>query len=240
MDFVKLKEILEVVSGVGIEELVIEPIEPQRTRLRGANRERNVIIYDELDEVVSDLPLGIMSVKALLSRLELFDPDKARIETSHDEKLINNLSVKQGRKKVSYKCAALQHLAVPKKIPGNLESDNKLELKKEFVNYLSQVITSMSYTGNRAEKTISLSVTDKKMKVSIFDGEDDTFTDEVSCEDSGVSDFSKSSWEVSPFLKVLKKSVEQVEDDIARFHITEHGIAVFNVGSYSIIVAPVA
>lgn len=240
MDFVKLKEILEIVAGVGIEELVIEPIDPQRTRLRGANKERNIIIYDEVDDAVSDLPMGLMSVRALLSRLDLFDPDKAKIETTDDKKLINNVTIKQGRKKASYKCADPTHLAVPKKIPGNLDSDNKIELEKDFVDYISQVITSMSYTGAKAERTISLSVTDEKMKISIFDGEDDTFTDERSCEGSGVSDFSKSSWEVHPFLKVLKKSVEQDNDALAKFSVTEHGIAVFSVGDYSIIVAPVA
>jgi hypothetical protein len=238
VDFSTTKNILETLSGVGIEELVIEPLDKTKSRLRGANKERNIIVFDEVDNQLSDLPLGVMSVKGFLSRLDLFDPDKASISLTDDSTMINNVLIKQGRKKASYKTADPRHLAVPKKIPGNLESDVNIVLSKETIDYLSQAITSMSYTGAKAERTISLTISNETMTISIFDGEDDTFSDEIACD--GASDSPKSSWEVIPFLRVLKKSVELSNDDIGTFHITEHGIAVFQVGEREIIVAPVA
>jgi hypothetical protein len=238
VDFSTTKNILETLSGVGIEELVIEPIDKNKSRLRGANKERNIIVFDEVDNQLSGLPLGIMSVKAFLSRLELFDPDKASISVTNDSTVINNVAIKEGRKKASYKCADPSHLAVPKKIPGNLESTATITMSKERVDYLSQAITSLSYTGNKAERIVTVSIKDEVMSLSIFDGEDDTFSDEIEC--VGAADSPKAAWEVNPFLRVLKKSAEQSEDDTARWHITEHGIAVFVVGTYNIIVAPVA
>lgn len=239
MDFTETKNVLAVIESVGIDELVIDIDEEEdNTLLRGANKDHNIIIFDHLDSKLSEHPIGVQSVRGLLSRLNLFDHNKASIETDDDGDRITNIKMKEGRKKASYRCSHSDNLAVPKQIPGNLESENRIELSKEFVDYLSQAVQSMSYTGNREERVIRISIKNEVMSITVFDGEDDSFSDEVSVD--GVDDVQQCAWEVAPFQKVLKRSVESSFDESAHFHITEHGVAVIQVGVLNIMIAPVA
>lgn len=241
MDLTLLEESILTISSVGIEELVIEPCEEddQKTRFRGANKERSVVVYDSKDFSLTDVPMGILSVKALLSRISLFDVSKAKAETEKNNDVISKISLKQGRKKANYQCSDPSYLQVPKKIPGNLESDNKIVLNKEMVDHISQAVASMSLTGSKEERYISISVSDNTMTVTISDGESDAFTDVVSL-DATIEDVAKASWDVVSFQRVMKKASELSEDHSASFHITEHGVIVFVVGNFNIIVVPMA
>lgn len=231
-----IKHVLEVLTSVGIDEVVFEPTDSGGTKLRGANKDQNIIVFDTIDENITDHPMGVQSVKGLLSRIQLFDDSKASIEFEDNDELITDIKVKQGRKKVSYRCAAPSNVLAPKRVPGDFDSDDRIELEKEYTDYISQAISSMSYTGDKAERTISIGVEDNSATFNIFDGEDDSFSD-VKTVDYPDSD--KAYWEVVPFQRVMKQSVEQSTEGKASFFITEHGIAVFSVSNLKIIVAPV-
>jgi len=233
-----IKHVLEVLSSVGVEETVFEPTDDGKTQIRGSNKDRTIIVFDTIDEQIGKHPMGVQSVKGLLSRIQLFDDSKASIEYEDSDDVVTNIKVKQGRKKVSYRCADPSSVIAPKKVPGDMDEEDRIAFDKEYTDYLSQAIASMSYTGDKAERTISISVSDEgTASVSIFDGEDDSFTDEISVEYDKTD---KASWEVVPFQRVMKQSVERSDDDQCTLFVTEHGVAVFDVDILKIIVAPVA
>lgn len=236
-----LKDLLEVLSSVGIEETIIEPHEGG-SLVRGANKDRSVIVFDKIDSQFSDFILAIQSVKALLSRLQLFegeyDKTKLDFDVPEDSDHVYSISMKKGKRKATYQCANPSKLAVPKHVPNDT-SDVSLTFDKDYAGYISQAITSMSYTGeksNQIKHSISLAIDEKVATISIYDGEHDSFTDsfETDCED-----ITKHYWEVAPFQRVMKKAVDLC--GLARFSVTkEHGIAVFDLSVIFIMVSPMA
>lgn len=234
MDIIEVKELLRVMDKVGISEVVFEPTDEGKTRLRGANREKNITIFDEVDVSLVDLPMGIQSVKGLLSRVSLFDEDKASMTTKDNGDIITDITIKEGRKKAGFKSAVPKHLAVPDLVPGALESEERITLEESYVKYLSTAITSMSYTGEKKERTISLTSEDGKAEITIYDGEDDSFQDTL--EDSEYNLDDVASWEVVPFERVMKASLEETGD--ATFFVTDHHIAIFDLGIFNVMIVP--
>lgn len=238
MDIKLIKNVLSIMDGVGISEAVLEPSDSDGTRIRAANKEGTIIVFDEIPEKLVDLPVGIQSVRGLLSRINLFDIDKASVEFSDNGEIIREATIKMGRKRASFKFSRPKKMAVPKMIPGDLSMDSYLTISSEYVKYLSTVITAMSYTGDKKERTISLLTEDDGHAIiNIYDGEDDSFNDTI--EDCPISVPEKASWEVVPFERVLKAAVDCSEDNTAKLSVTEHHIAVFEVGSIKIMIGPI-
>lgn len=231
-----IKNVLETLDSVGIEEVIFEPTE-NGTLLRGSNKDKNVVVFHEIPDEITEHPMGIQSVKGLLSRLNLFETDKAQMAFTEAGDAIGNITIKQGRKKASYKCIEPEHVHAPKRIPGDIDMSKCITFDKEYVEYLSQAFSSMGYTGDKSERTVSIGVRDNNLSLNIFDGEDDSFNDTIEIEHD---DIDTSSWEVVPFQRVMKQSVACSASLEANFVITEHGVVVFDVSGISIIVAPVA
>jgi len=235
MDMTSIKVLLEALTSVGIDEAVLEPVDGG-TLVRGANKDLNVIVYDIVDDTLVEYPLGIQSVRGLLSRLNLFETAKAVIEVEARDGRVVDIMIKQGRKKASYKCAEPSSLSVPKKVPGDLDITNSIVFNSEYVDHVTQAVSAMSFTGSKAERTVSIAVKDNVATFSIFDGEDDTFSDEL---DVDFPDIRAVSWEVSPFQRVMKQALDSNSKE-CRFTITEYGIAVFDLSGINILVAPVS
>lgn len=235
MDIRVVKTLLEVLASVGIEEAVLEKVE-DGTLVRGANKDTNIIVYHTIPENLVDTVMGIQSVKGLLSRLQLFDVNKAAITLNTANDRIVDLFIKQGKKKASYRCAEASKLTVPKKIPGDLSIVSPIKFDRAYVDHIMHAITAMSYTGSKAERYIGLAVKDKVAEFSIYDGESDTFTDEFAVD---FRDIRNTCWDVAPFQRVMKQSLE-TNNEHAVFTITEHGIVVFDLSFINILVAPVS
>lgn len=235
MDIKVLVDILSIMDTVGINEAVIEPHE-NGTQIRAANREKNIIVFDTIDEKLVDLPMGVQSVRGLLSRINLFDVDKASIKLKDNEREIQEAKINVGRKRASFKCARRDMLAVPKMIPGDLSMTDVLELSDEYVRYLSTAIAAMSYTGDKKERTLSMEMDEgSDLAITISDGEDDSFKDIL--DNCPISMQSKASWEVVPFERVMKASLD-ANEGVAKMSVSEHNIAIFDVGSIRVMVAP--
>lgn len=238
MDIKLLKNVLSVMDGVGVSEAVLEPSSTGGTRIRAANKDRNIIVFDEIDDHIVDLPMGIQSVRGLLSRINLFDIEKASMTFTDNGDIIRETTIKMGRKRAGFKFARPDKLGVPKMIPGDLSMASYLTISEEYTKYLSTVITAMSYTGDKKERTISLLTEDDGSAIiNIYDGEDDSFNDTI--EDCPISVPEKASWEVVPFERVLKSAVDWSESNEAKLSVTEHHIAVFEVGTIKVMIGPV-
>lgn len=233
---VELKLILETLSSIGIEEAIIEPNE-NGSLIRAANKDGNIIVHDVIPEAISDFPMGIQSVRGLLSRIDLFDIEKCSAVLDDDSDHIRDIKIKQGRKSATFRFASPRNIQAPKNAPETNESD-VLTLDKEYVKYLGKAVTAMSFTGDKAERTISLHGTDKGLSVKIFDGEDDSF-DEV-LEDIQI-ETNKGVWEVNPFQRVMNRSSEyNTTDGSATLVIDELGIAMFDLSYIKVMIVPMA
>jgi hypothetical protein len=75
---------------------------------------------------------------------------------------------------------------------------------------------------------------DGKAKITIYDGEDDSFQDTLDNNECEMID--SASWEVVPFERVMKASLEETDD--ATFFITDHHIAIFDMGLINVMIVP--
>lgn len=231
-----LKQILEVLHSLGVSEAIIEP-DNNQTRIRAAHEDGSIVVYDHIDDHIVDLPMAIQSVNGLLARLNLFDIDKASADMKDNGDIITDIKIKQGRKKASFRFADKRKVAVPSQKPETTPSD-VLTFTSEYVKYLGKAISSMSFTGEKKSRTINVKGDGEVLNISITDGEDDSFDEEI--EDVSV-ETERGIWEVIPFQRVMNKASDYNKDDgSANFVIDEYGIATFQVGMFSVMVLPMA
>lgn len=237
MSLTTLADVLKTMDSVGITEAVFEPDTNGGTLIRAANKDRNIIVFDTIPDEVVDMPMGIQSIKGLLGRIMLFDLDKASLDFKDNGTEISDLTIKQSRKKATFRFADTTRLNVPKKVPEEDSPDGML-LSKTYVDYINNAIGAMSYTGTKQTQTISISIDNGVAELSVYDGESDTFTDHF---DTEASDVSKGVWEVAPFKTVMNQSAKHNDDDEAIISIRPtHKIAVFHVGMIDVMVSPIA
>lgn len=230
-----LKDVLDELTTVDINEVVLEPSDSGGTLIRGANKAQNIIIFDELEDKLVELPVAIQSVRGLYSRLQLFDLSKASIKTDDGDKYMKGLTIKQGKKSATYRTANPKLLGVPTQLPPVTVVGDEIVFEKDYVTYLLNAFQSLAMTGNKEERKLSIEISGGELSLSIFDGEDDSFNDTMSVEGE---DIPKASWELEPFRRVLKQSIECTTDNTARLTITDFGIAIFAMQPLSVIVAP--
>jgi hypothetical protein len=240
MQITEIKLLLEVLSSVGIEEAVFDPlVDENMTLVRGASSDKTVVVYSKIDGMFDEHQIAIQNVRALLSRFHLFDDATAVCSFSTNKGIVYNIDIKQGRKKATYKCARADMLGVPKEIPGDLQLTNPLTIDKVYADYITKATASMGMTGTKKERTISIKVTDGQAELNIWDGEDDSFVDTMAV-DPAVANTDKSSWPLVSFQKVMRQSVENSGAEArASFVISEHGIAIFDMNVIDIMVVPV-
>lgn len=229
----ELKLILEGIQSVGVDEAIIEPFE-DGSRIRAANKDGNIVIFDKIPETFSDVPMAIQSVGGLLSRINLFDENKASADLELGDECVTDILIKQGRKKATFRFAAPRNIYAPPKVPESDESD-VVEFDKEYVQYLTKAIAAMSHTGNKENRTISFHGEESGFSVTISDGDVDAFDEIV---DTINVETTRGCWEVVPFQRVMKQSTEH--DGISRFTINNFGICTFDLGLFRVMVAPMA
>jgi hypothetical protein len=241
MDIKLTKALLTELSSVGISQMIVDPVEGG-TQFRGTNDNRSLILFDTIREELTTSPIGIKSINALLSRINLFDEDKAKIELiDTDEGFCRDIIVKHGRKRVTYRChePSPKYIQAPKHIPGNftITAENAIMFNKDYVSYLSTAISAMAYTGDKEERSIKVTANEGVVTVSIFDGSDDSFVDVVEGFDENLK--LEGVFDVASFSRVMKQSVNSPSNDgFAVFTISEQGVGVFRLEYMDILVHP--
>ena len=233
-----IKDILEELISVGIDEVVFEPKE-EGTLIRGASHDHNTIVFDNYPEKLVSSPLGIQSVRAFHSRISLFELEKATVNfvnSSKSDKIIS-IEIKQGRRKITYKPASPAQVSAPRTMPPMNFVGNEVEFTKEAVNSMMNVFSSIAMTGKKEEQHVAIAVTNGELELAIFDGEDDSFVDKYDVEGD---DIQRAHWSMEPFKRVIKQAAERTTDKSAKMSITEQGIVVFDMIHISVMVAPLA
>lgn len=241
MDISIIKSLLDTMNTVGITQAIIEPDEEGGTRIRAANNDRNIIVYDRIDDEIVELPMGIQSVPGLLSRIQLFDEEKASIVLTDNGKVIQDATIKQGRKKASFRFAdptKRDAIPVPSRVPGDLSMTNCITMADEYIKNLSSAIMAMSYTGNRKERTISFKKgDDENLVVKVSDGEDDAFIETLENTEDFIIEHT-ATWEVVPFERLLKAARDSNKNKVATFAINDYHVGVFDLGVLKVLISP--
>lgn len=231
----ELGNLLECLSFVGVEEVALEPQDDGRVLVRGAASDMSVVVYDKID-IDLDKPMGIQSVRALLSRINLMDDPKATVSLIGDD-VVNEIIIKKGRSKVTYRTADIDRLYIPKFVPNDVgvNDDNYITFSSEYIKKLNNVFTSMSYTGVRNGQYISIESHEDEIRLSVSDGEDDSFNDRL--EQTTATNNDRAMWEIKAFQRVMKAASDYSTDNTAKFSVNTTGCATFDVGVVDVIVA---
>ncbi|MBG24106.1 MAG: hypothetical protein CMF22_11725 [Idiomarinaceae bacterium] len=238
MNIKRLQGILSTLDAVGIGSLIFAP-EGDGCRIRGIDKDHQVLIFHYLDEPLVEKPMAIQTVKGLLTRLNLFDIDKASVNIEYNDKMATSLQIKMGRKKAGFTFVRPESLPVPQVIPMSEETIDPILLSEEYVEHLSSVISAMAYTGDKKERYLSIEVNDdRECTLSVFDGEDDSYVDEIL--NAGSHEPIRCSWDVPAFNLVMKNSMKMDEEKIARLTISEYGVATFSLGDMVAMVSPLS
>lgn len=240
MDIRKFKDILEVLNSVGVEEVIFEPTDDNGTRIRGADKHKRIVVFDTIEDELVTASLGIQSVRGIMSRLSLVDLEKASVsletKDSKDGEFVINFAIKQGKKVASYKCANPfnKSLAVPSVIP-NTDAESEINFSAEYTTYLLQALQSLSITGDKEKRYIMMEAKNDVLTLEIFDGEDDSFGDDL--EDVVTEDFSPTKWEIEALQRMVKVNTDGGKQGFV-LGITEAGIAVFDMDVISVMIVP--
>lgn len=238
MDIIKLKELLTELHNAGIQELILEPAQ-NGTMLKGSGTNNSILVYHFVDHVFSDKTIGIKDINVLLSRINLFDVDKASITlTTTNAGEVGDIVIKQGRKKVTYRTYRVASIAAPHHIPDDvaLSDEATIKLDKAYCDYLSKAMASISMTGEKKEQVVKLALSNGTLSTRISDGADDAFTDELDCD---IQQESSGLFEIAPFAKILKVSVNSARNENnAVFALSSRGIGIFRIETIDVLLHP--
>lgn len=234
MELYEFKLLLEDLVSVGIESAVFDPLE-EGTRIRAANKDKSVVVFCNSEFILSASTIAIHNVNSVLSRINLFDVTKAKVELVESNDEVVDIRIKQGRRKSVFRCSTPKNVHVPMNIPVDLDitDENCITFDDKYVSYLGTVIASMSKTVSTEVAKIGIYATDTTVCVSIADGDSDSFNDELEIVTEPID---KSVWDAVSFSKVMKQSAKDGE---CKFIITkDYGLAAFRVGYIDVIVVP--
>lgn len=241
MNIVYFKELLEVLSSVGIDTCRIMPIEHEgqpANIMQAMDSRGNVIVYDVLGELVTEKAMGIQSVRGLLSRINLFDIEKVSVTIKVNERhdIAEEINMKEGRRKASFRFSRPQAIVAVGEM-DEFDRSPLIEFKKEYVDYLKKAISSIMMTGDKEHSYIALEAKDDELTMKVYDGENDSFVETLTIDGLGTID--KCQWEVDSFTRVLKTALQGDESTVV-FEVTEMGAAVFDMEVFEVMVAPIA
>lgn len=243
MDIKVLKLILEELNAVGINQVRFDPNEDptkKTTLIRGASEDKSVSIYHEVDFELTDTPIGISTVKGLLSRINLYDASKTALSvTKHTkEEFVTDINIKQGRNKGSFRCGNPKTILFPSKLPGAYLIEHPITLSNEYVTHLTKIFSSIVMTGTKEDQAVNAAIQDDGgLTFTVFDGEADTVTD-VTTQDGYQGESAKGRWNIPAFQRVMKYSSSVAEDGTARFIINERQLAIFKLDLLNVAVIP--
>jgi hypothetical protein len=241
IDLRMLKDILEQLTTLGISEAIIEPVTldgKDHTQVRAGNKDHSILIFDQVEGKLSEKAMAISSTKGLQSRLALFNEDKASVTVSNGSTFVSSIEIKEGKRKATYTMSHPNIILAPKVMPEYEIYGDVIEFSKDFIDYLTEVFNSISFTGKRENRRISIKSGNGELIVTVSDGESDSFV-ETFPSDVSESDIPTTQWDLESFKLALKRSSECDVDKKVSFFITNIGTAVLTAQPLSVIVAPV-
>ena len=237
MVFDKLESILQAVSDVGIDEIIIEPV-GEKSLIRGTNSDNLIILFDHVGTKLFDHDIAIQGVKSFLSRIRLFDKDKVKLETelrNGDSTYISVLHLKQGRRKTTFRMGKPKSIHTVTHAPGVDNIAASFKLSKADIEKMLREIQSIGQTGSAIEQTITFQAENGEVHYSLYNGEDDKFDDKIQTD---VDSFDPVVYDMKNFTRVLRKSLDVKKDEV-EVKLIEIMALRFDMGDVDVILAPI-
>jgi len=230
MNIEKLNEVLKTINVAGIKEIIISKADG-KVMVYGADSTEDdimpsIVVISEADSSIVDVTMGISRLPVLLNRINLFDLEKTKVSCDTTDTFTRVITVKEGRRKVSYTFTNPDIINVPTDtIEDNVS--NIITLSKEYINGLSKVNQAMS------AEVINITGINNEITFELSDGDGDSFTDVVSDECTGDFSFN---WQTRSVLKMLKHAIKK--DDYVELGIGELGILYIEVDNLLFMIMP--
>ena len=232
---IELYNTLSIVSSVGIESLIVEPTEDDKTRFRGIDDKGSVLICDDFDDQIVESGLAIHSLRILLSRFNLFNDLKDvtfNIENRADGEWAKKIHMKSKDIVLPFTFSDKDGLSVPKKVPSVTKIGEIVFDKDEF-SHFSSVIKSM-----RLSKSYDERVTFRNKAGTVYmemnDGVSDTFSKKM------VEIENKEGFTFKTRTDSIEKLIKQALNysDKVSLELTDRGVAFIRVDSLNFMVSP--
>lgn len=233
MNLQGLYEELTKVNHVGIDEVVVSPVDEETVHFSGINENRTIVVFSDLSnkDRLTDNAMGIHSVSTLLKRLNLFDLDKVNETVDDNESFVKRLGIKQGKMNVSYTFSDPSNCQVPKTVSKD-DIISTIRFDKDTFGKFQKAMSAM-VTGVK-DATIRFEGRDSEVHVTVHDGVSDAYNDvlgdNTSDEDWGTTTLTKSV-EV-----VLKESLKYSDEVTLNFG--SHGLIYVLVDGLEFIILP--
>lgn len=245
MDLVKTKRILEIMKGVNITEAGIFAEGDEKNQIRGITEDKMIIMFTDVDRFI-DTGVGILSVKGLLSRLTLFNEEKMGVDlkTKDSKKTgdtyVNQIIVKEGRRRSNVTTTDPNMMAVPTKYPDS-ERVFTAGFTKEYIDYINKMKASVT-TSSSSETTLYAELhfnpdsDGSAVDFSIGGGYDD-FDDsiEAEVEEKFVGKNFSVQWKIDPFIRAMKQASTTVEND--EFIVTVNTMGILEIDMEGVVVS---
>lgn len=240
MDIYRFKNILEAMKNLGINECAFTP-RGEKTRVSAIeNKTHQIGICCDLEDLEISKPMGVLHVPSMLSRIQLFDVEKAgaTLNVSSDDSFISNFTLKQGRRVSRITTTDPEMLQTPVDVPP-METIASFEFDEEFVGFMDKASRSIAATPGGTSDAILIisSVSGTDFEFQIKSG-DDVFVEHVDSHDD-ITHTSTCTFSARQFMTAVKQSVmwsTATENKTAIFELTSLGHAVVSVGEMSVFV----
>lgn len=230
----KIIEIVKLAKTLGLDKLSIEP-----TVIRGISEDSKILLVENqnlIDNV--DFIMAITRIKTLHDRFAAITNDKLEIDadsktTDSADLYLSNLSMKNKRTTITYRCSDPKLIKIPKKLSSAFAYE--FTLNDEALDFILKARSAMA-----ADK-FSLIFKDSIVKFNINDDEGDKL-DHIISDNYTVLNNNEESFMVNftarDLLPLLKLAINNPTKEIScRF--TSRGTINFTINNYNIYVTPV-
>jgi len=215
MDVIKLKEVLAILQGLGIND--VASVEREGTRLLGGYIERqSLFVFDESGIFADTLPFRIQDVKAANQKLKLVS-DEAIIEPVEREQALSALEITDGRTNMVITLHNPDSLRLPKRFQS-LDVETEIKLDSETTKSVISAIAAFK------PDVIFL----ESGEISFSDNYGQSYKQQIA-----VADHPKFVYHVDTILPLLKEGM--AVDGEVTLGLVNNGLIVSHVGGIRVI-----
>lgn len=228
MNLHMLYDILNTINSVGINQSILEK-KNGNVLVRAADDTSSVVVISEIQSNFIDHTMAIPNIKILLDRMRLFNFDNTKYttyESSDDVDVMKSLSLREGRKTVSYTCSKPNLISIPNSVSSNMIVNNVV-LSKSQIDDLVLAINAFN------PEFINFVGDERDIIVKLSDGVSDNFVNVVGTNQTGGWSYF---WKKDYFVKLIKLAIKINEN--VTLGINDRGIMYINLDDITFMLRP--
>lgn len=241
------KRVFDIINGSDIKKCAILDA-GETNQIRGISEDRTTIIFTEVPKFIEKADVGIISVPSLLSRLNLFDEQKAKVAVNVREgqngDYISSMVVSEGRRRSTVKTNDPENMKgeIPKKYP-EAKTMMTIYMETPYIRMLDQMRSSIKTVAGQDDFYIRVGYkagSENEIDFSICGGNDD-FDDVL--ESYNIPDNStafSASYQIDSFMRVFKKAASIEGEAKILVEVNSLGVMEVDVGGIRVSLVPIS